>query len=123
MLGIQPTKAYNAGERVFSPSGRRSRIAPRSVWKLESEQFVESKDLRHHLDWLLNILRAHSEGLKRVQALPGVTMVVKCRWYSAVGHGGPALWPKQMAVLAELDLELAFEIQFHPDSLVFTDLQ
>jgi len=47
-----------------------------------------------------------------LQNIPGVRMSVNCVWYSRSGHGGPTLWPEQMRVLADLNLECSFDIYF-----------
>ena len=83
-----------------------------SGWFLSSESAILSKDLRRHLDWLLSILEGAKEELLALQQRPNVKMAVSCVWWSAYGHGGPALWPEQMAQLAELNLECAFDLYF-----------
>jgi hypothetical protein len=42
-------------------------------------------------------------------------MRVNCVWWSAAGHGGPTLWPEQMAALAALNLECSFDVYFFGD--------
>ena len=52
-LGLVPTSSQTKGEYKVSKFGR-GRIARISNWLLSSEGEVSSKDLRHHLDWLLD---------------------------------------------------------------------
>ena len=42
-------------------------------------------------------------------------MTVNCIWYSRSGHGGPTLWPEDMADLARLNLECTFDVYFLSD--------
>lgn len=85
---------------------------PKNAWFLSSEQNVNSRDLRRHLDWLLARLAPAGEALRRLQQEQDVRMSVICIWWSAHGGGGPTLWPEQMKVMAELGLECGFEVAF-----------
>ncbi len=89
------------------------RIANVTMWALSSESFVSSKDLRAHLDWLLERLFSSRQAVKNLQQ-HGMTMSVNCPWWSRGGHGGPTLWPEQMQQLADLNLECSFDVQFYP---------
>jgi hypothetical protein len=113
-LQIPATQINRKGEARTSPRGR-TRILPKNAWFLSSEGQVASKDLRHHLDWLLAKLEGAEVRLGELQAMPEVRMSVNCVWWSAYGHGGPTLWPEQMRRLAELDLECTFDIYFVPE--------
>ncbi|WCG85154.1 DUF4279 domain-containing protein [Pectobacterium sp. A5351] len=86
-----------------------------SGWFLSSEDFISSKDLRDHVYWIITKLDVPREGLKKLQNIPDVKMTLSCVWWSAVGHGGPVLWPEQMKALADLDLECSFDIYFFPE--------
>lgn len=90
----------------------RTRDIKISGWFLSSENFVFSKDLRDHIDWITTKLKPSQEGLKKLQNTPGVQMTLRCVWWSALGHSGPVLWPEQMKALADLDLECSFDIYF-----------
>lgn len=113
-LQIDPTEAVTAGEEKVSKAGRR-RIVKNSLWLLSSEGHVQSLDIRRHLDWLLARVTPASEGLSEVQNITGVRMSVNCAWYSRAGHGGPTLWPEQMRLLADLNLECSFDVYFLTD--------
>lgn len=39
-------------------------------------------------------------------------MDISCFWASAYGHGGPALSPQSMQKLAQLELEIGFDVYF-----------
>ncbi|MBB5344470.1 hypothetical protein HDF10_002449 [Edaphobacter lichenicola] len=86
----------------------RTRLGKLNAWFLSSEEYVSSRDARHHLDWLLDRLRRKAEALRDLQEKPCVKMYVSCPWWSQHGGGGPSLWPEQMRGLAELNLECSF---------------
>jgi len=110
-LGLLPTRCQVAGEPVILPSGK-SRVAKSSLWFLESEENVNSYDLRDHLDWVLNQLKSVERELKYIQTLEGVKMIIKCVWESYNGESGPVLWPEQMKILGELNLESSFDFYY-----------
>ncbi len=109
VLGVQPTDSVVAGQRGKENSLGLARTGKINAWLLSSEAAVHSRDLRHHLDWLLDAVEAAAAELKSLQAQPGVRMSVNCIWWSRYGDGGPAIWPEQMARLAQLNLECSFE--------------
>jgi uncharacterized protein DUF4279 len=109
MLGVPPTSTIGLGERKPPNSLGRSQVGRLNGWFLSSESAVVSKDLRHHLDWLLLKLEPSGGALRALQKESGVRMNVNCVWWSKDGGGGPTLWPSQMRRLAELNLECSFE--------------
>jgi Domain of unknown function (DUF4279) len=108
LLGFPATSSYVIGEPVGRSDSRRKTNA----WLLSTRDEVESKDLRRHIDWLLDAIdgtelvaltrerQAHSD--------------VFCYWASASGHGGPEFSPSQMLRLANLQLPLVLDI-YGPD--------
>jgi hypothetical protein len=112
-LGIQPTKSQKKGEIKTNSRGF-ERTIKKGGWFLSSEDHVNSKDIRRHLDWLLTRLAPVKDQLRALQEIEGITMDVNCIWWSA-GDGGPTLWPEQMRLLAELNLECGFYISFYGD--------
>jgi hypothetical protein len=110
-LGIEPTQVNKKGATWRTGTGR-IKTYPLNAWFLSSEAWVDSKDLRRHLDWLLDKLVDAQTGLRKLQSMPEMKMTVDCVWWSAHGHGGPTLWPEQMKVMAELGLECGFDVYF-----------
>ena len=99
-LGLQPTKLLRLGKDDSRLNG----------WLFSSKGSIESRDLRRHLDWLLErLVNQHAE-LRRLQSNPEVWMDVLCYWRSSQGHGGPTLSPKQTKMLADLNLEIGFDL-------------
>ncbi|GKW24796.1 hypothetical protein PEC311524_23900 [Pectobacterium carotovorum subsp. carotovorum] len=114
LLNIEPTEIFAAGDEITNSIGRTRKVNI-SSWFLSSENNVESKDLRAHIDWIIDKLSASHSGLRELQITSGVKMSLRCVWWSAYGDGGPVLWPEQMKALADLDLECALNIYFMPD--------
>jgi hypothetical protein len=108
-LGIEPSDWQRRGEprRI----GGVSKVAPISGWFLSSEGHIVSRDVRRHLDWLLDRLAAKAPLLRSLHE-EGSRIEVCCKWLSMSGHGGPILSPAQMRGLSELGLELWFDIYF-----------
>ena len=113
-LGIRPTSSQRKGEIKTNSRGKQRTIKI-GAWFLSSEDRVQSKDLRRHLDWLLALVLPRAEAVRSLQTIDGVTMNVNCIWWSARGGGGPTLWPEQMRGLADLNLECSFDVSFYDE--------
>lgn len=101
-LALAPSSSQAEETR---PPGVKDRPA---AWFLTSKGVVESKDIRRHLDWILNQLADKSRVFDALRD-DGALACISCYWATAVGHGGPSLWPTQMAILASLGLEISFD--------------
>jgi hypothetical protein len=106
-LKVPPTRTQNRGALPQAGSKYPYKY---SGWFLESQGWVQSLDARRHLDWLLDRLQGCEEALVQLKA-EGNLVDVCVRWDS-VGHGGPALSPKQMNQLGALGVTLWFDIYF-----------
>ncbi len=109
-LGINATSSHKCGDPIshkFSEKGKRKQ----GGWFLESEGRVESKDTRRHIDWLLDQIENKTTILKELQA-KGYKIDISCYWDSANGHGGPTVSPAQSRRLADLGVELWFDVYF-----------
>jgi hypothetical protein len=112
LLGINPTSTSEAGRVVSSKRTGFTRTEKLNAWFLSSEDFVDSKDSRRHLDWLLDTIAPASEALKILREESGVKAYVTCIWWSAFGDGGPTMSPAQMAKLCALNIECQFEFAY-----------
>jgi hypothetical protein len=110
-LGLVPSSSQQRGQVITNSLGR-DRTARLGVWRLSSDGHVESRDLRRHLDWLLAKLTPVADKLKELRRRGDLEMQIDCLWWSRAGDGGPVLWPAHLRVLADLDLELAFDLAF-----------
>lgn len=111
MLGVDPSRTQIRGERLVNSIGR-ERTVRVTAWFLESEGSVESRDMRDHLDWVLDRMEASPTGpsaLRRLHETPGVIISLSCVWWTACGGGGPTLWPEQMGRMARLNLECSLD--------------
>lgn len=106
LLAVSPSKTQRRGE---SWSYKPERIHKKSGWFLSTEGILTSRDARHHLDWVLEHIRERKEAFSVFHSR-GYLVDLCCRWDSKSGHGGPTLSPPQMSVLADLEIELWFDV-------------
>lgn len=109
-LGVEPSKSFRAGELQPTSSPRAlARAWSRSGWFLTSKGAVASRDVRRHIDWLLDRIGERPLAFAELRSA-GCETVLSCFWAAARGHGGPMLWPDQLGRLAECGLELWFDV-------------
>ena len=82
-----------------------------NAWFFSSKGKITSKDLRRHLDFILDHLVPKTDDLHKLQQFDS-KMCISCYWLSKYGHGGPTISPDQMRKLALLNLELWFDMYF-----------
>lgn len=111
LLKIQPTEINVAGSSITNSRGLTRRVKE-SGWFLDSGSHMFSKDIREHIDWIIEKIMPNHVALKNIQEMNDVKMTLKCVWFSLLGHSGPVLWPEQMRALANLDLECSFDVYF-----------
>ena len=109
ILNLQPTSIQIRGEARANMFSRR--INPLNGWSFSSEGFVESKDLRKHLDWLFDNLSDRKTEIECLRQL-GCDLRVSCYWLSKAGHGGPTLSKSQIKSLAEFEFDICLDIYF-----------
>jgi hypothetical protein len=113
-LSLNPTSIQQKGKPRLMRNGRHV-IGGVDSWLLSSEGFVQSKDLRRHIDWLLDQIDPIETALKQLQEIPEAKMAIRCVWWSTSGEGGPTLWPEQMNRIAKLNLECTFSFAWYGD--------
>ena len=114
-LNIKPTDWQKKGVSIILRSGR-EKIGRVNSWLLSSMNYVSSKDIRTHLDWLLDKVEPVTVDLKELQQSPNAQMVIRCSWFSAEEDGGElVLWPEQMGKMAKANLELLLSISYYGD--------
>jgi hypothetical protein len=108
LLGVEPTHAQVKGLPCTHPTGR-TFTPVLGGWFLSTKGEVSSKDVRHHLDWILSQLAGCDGALRSLQD-PGYRMDMFCYWRSGRGHGGPVLSPDLMRRFGELEIEAGFDV-------------
>ncbi len=109
IIEIEPSEAHVKGQPKYK---RRSDIINKTNgWFLRSDDKVESKDFRRHLDWLIQQLNSRHAALRELTA-KGAQIDIFCPWASKTNEGGPIIDPRQMKVLGELNVELVFEFWY-----------
>ncbi|WP_240002625.1 DUF4279 domain-containing protein, partial [Photorhabdus sp. S5P8-50] len=77
LLKLEPTQKNIVGTTVTNSRGK-TREIKLSSWFLSSKSYVESKDLRDHIDWLLRKLNQSEIGLKQLQRTEGISITLSC---------------------------------------------
>lgn len=109
-LNCEPTKTQLEGPGSTTDSAV---LVSTNGWFLSSEAANQSKDVRRHLDWVLDAIEPRADALRSIRS-EGARIDVCCYWVSAHGSGGPTLSAAQMKRLAELGLDCWFDI-YHPN--------
>jgi hypothetical protein len=110
ILGISPTRTRIKGE-LRNPNDPRS-INKVHCWYLGSKDAVNSKDCRRHLDWIVNKVYSSKEGFRKLKGL-GAEFNICCIWESSENQGGPIMEPKQMGLLADLEIPVWWEFWYN----------
>jgi hypothetical protein len=103
-FGIQPTRTQVKGE---IRNGKTKRWP--TAWFLGTTEKVQSKDVRRHVDWLLDQLEDKSEIIRQLQE-SGSEIHISCFWESAIGQGGPMLDPVILKRIAKLNIGIIFDV-------------
>jgi hypothetical protein len=105
LLGVEPTGTQKRGQPL------QKGVIRTGGWFLTTEGAVASRDVCRHLDWLLDRLVGRGEALRQLQE-QGCRLDLSCSWVSASGHGGPTLYAATLTHLAELGIEVGFDVYF-----------
>jgi hypothetical protein len=105
-LGILPTDTQTKGQKNEL---RGNGLIARNGWFLTSDNIITSKDSRRHIDYLADKLLPVKEKLKSLMS-DGNQIDISCFWASKNGQGGPTISPQQLSKLADLGVELWFDI-------------
>lgn len=110
-LAIQPSRFQRNGE-IRNGKVRQYPTA----WFLESAEHIQSKELRKHIDWILDQIEAKSEVIHELRST-NAQVDISCFWVSAFGHGGPMLDSKILKRIADLQIGISFDIYFSGDEI------
>ncbi len=103
-LGAEPSYSHRVGDSF----GRQGSTRDINLWSLRSKDQISSRDLRRHLDWLMDSIE--ESGMIRLVQESGANADIFCFWESAIGQGGPILSPLQMSRMSNLGLHLVLDI-------------
>ena len=99
-IGLEPSRvSYESNEERKKFNG----------WFLTSQDELESKDSRRHIDWLLDKIEFKRKEIIEFQNR-NFEMYIFCMWASKSGNGGPTISPKQMKRLVSLNLEVSWDV-------------
>jgi len=105
-LKITPDKLVKAGDLVV-----KGKYAPISSWQLKTKDVVKSKDLRAHIDWIIDKISGKKAELRLLKR-SGYYIKVTCFWISASGNGGPIIDHPLTKRLSKYPIDLEFDIWF-----------
>ena len=105
ILGLAPTLATSVKESGNERTGPHGK-----VWVLSSAWTVNSRDISDHLKWLTDSIGLRRTQLKTLRQR-GCDVKIYCLWFGKKGgYGGPRLTPEVIQALAQLELELYFDV-------------
>jgi len=81
---------------------------------VDSDQYIQSNDLRHHINWVCDWVETSAELQNQINDLRN-NAVISCYWWSKYGLGGPALWPEHLARLARIGVEVQINFTDYSD--------
>jgi hypothetical protein len=106
ILGITPSRVQRRGD---PNQGKPGQLLSKGGWILSTEDVLGSKDARHHLNWILERVSGKNAEFAQLHSR-GYLVDLCVRWDSVNGHGGPTISPPQMKALADLEIELWFDV-------------
>ena len=80
-----------------------------NIYLYSTENIVQSKDVRRHIDYLIEMFKSKVEILNEIQSEKS-KIDIMCYWLSENGNGGPILSPKQLTELGKLNIEIWFDV-------------
>jgi Domain of unknown function (DUF4279) len=111
-LGVTPTSSAKRGQTLND--GNREPY-PWNVWVLSSAYTVASRKSQDHFQWLLVSIGSRGFELKKLRE-QGFRVNVYCYWMASRGYGGPDLPLDIIRGLADLGVDLYFDLGFLKDS-------
>ena len=107
VLGLAPTHSVKRGELAADGKGE---TYPWNVWVLSSAWSVPRRsDVREHFQWLLASVGSRASELRTLRN-QGYRIAVHCTWIGQSGYGGPDLSPQILRGLADLEVEVYFDV-------------
>lgn len=110
-LGITPSKFWLRDEALAANPAQKASPGAKTMhgWFLTTHGKLASKDTRRHIDLLLTPLLEVAGEVQQLQR-QGAAMDIICFWHAAPLQGGPALAPRQLLMLSQLNIAIAWNI-------------
>jgi len=110
-LRVAPSKFWVRDESIAVDATQKPKPGAKTMhgWFLTTHGKLASKDTRRHVDVLLEPLLPVSNEITLLQA-QGANIDIICFWHAAAAQGGPALAPRQLRLLADLNIPIAWNI-------------
>ena len=107
ILNFIPTKSHHKGQS----KGKSGRYKYKSNgWFYGTEDLVNSRDTRAHIDEILTALQNRKDAILKLQQL-GCQMDI-INYFVSYGQGGPCLEPEQMVLLGDLKIGIWWDTYF-----------
>lgn len=110
-LRTTPSKFWVRDETLAGDGAQTPRPGAKAMhgWFLTTHGRLDSKDTRRHIDLLLAPLLPVSNEIHLLHE-QGAAIDIICFWHAAATQGGPALAPRQLRLLADLQIPIAWNI-------------
>jgi hypothetical protein len=108
-FGVQPTHSFRKGEK----NNKWGVVIELGSWSFSTKAAIDSRDLRRHLDWLIDQFAGTENVFAELRA-GGYSLRVVCNWEAegfadGPGYfGGPSLSSRNRQGLAGLSLDIRF---------------
>lgn len=103
-LELEPFDTARRGDRAIL-----GRKVPKNLWARGTYDQYESRDVRFHVDKILDTLRGKEDRLHFLLKR-GCEIEISCFWESAAGNGGPILDSGFLQRLTRFPVLLSFDI-------------
>jgi hypothetical protein len=104
-LGVEPTDAQTARERIGGLQGAREA----TLWRYDSSSKITSSDLNEHLKHLMNVFLPLKSRIEEFRPLPHISFSIY--WESTIaGIAGPEIDAQWISALAELGANLKITV-------------
>lgn len=108
LLQITPSWSWIKG--IILPG--KTRPTRTGIWGISSEDHIHSREVRRHIDWIMEKVRYKSDSIRELQQ-NGYKIDVFCFWSMSGTMAGLELSPHNCRDLAELNIPIGFDIYAH----------
>ncbi|MBI5842738.1 MAG: DUF4279 domain-containing protein [Chloroflexi bacterium] len=104
-LGIKPSRSFKKGDYRSE-----NKKWPHGYWELESTSYIESDNLRSHIEWLIDRLTPVKTDLKKLFQDISIESEISCFWILSKEHAGLELSHQLLNKIVDLGLKLELDI-------------